>query len=168
MSAAADTAGEASIILPVKAYKLRIDYNASQYWTDTPELIPGQAVDIALDLETIALNLTANPQYARYDGEMPQRGEPSILLASIGSLAGYDSEAVQPDVLYYINDHLGTPVKVIDGEGQVVWDGAYLPFGEVVDPVRVAQNPFRFPGQYADSETGLHYNRHRYYDPMTG
>lgn len=30
------------------------------------------------------------------------------------------------------------------------------------------QCPWRFPGQYADAETGLHYNRHRHYDPFTG
>lgn len=29
-------------------------------------------------------------------------------------------------------------------------------------------NPIRFPGQYVDAESGLHYNRHRYYDPETG
>ena len=30
------------------------------------------------------------------------------------------------------------------------------------------RNPIRFQGQYYDQETGLHYNRHRYYDPQTG
>ncbi|WP_262381666.1 RHS repeat-associated core domain-containing protein, partial [Pseudomonas koreensis] len=29
-------------------------------------------------------------------------------------------------------------------------------------------NPLRFQGQYFDAETGLHYNRHRYYNPGTG
>lgn len=30
------------------------------------------------------------------------------------------------------------------------------------------RNPIRFQGQYWDEETGLHYNRHRYYDPFSG
>jgi len=120
------------------------------------------------DLDTLALNLTANPHYARYDGEMPHKEEPSVLLASIGSLAGYDTAPSQPDTAYYINDHLGTPLKMIDNNNQVVWDGAYLPFGLAEDAIGEAQNLFRFPGQYFDGETGLHYNWLRYYDPETG
>ncbi|WP_445261596.1 RHS repeat-associated core domain-containing protein [Pseudomonas sp. RL_105y_Pfl2_101] len=30
------------------------------------------------------------------------------------------------------------------------------------------RNPLRFQGQYFDVETGLHYNRYRYYDPQVG
>lgn len=32
----------------------------------------------------------------------------------------------------------------------------------------VARNSLRFQGQQEDEETGLHYNRHRYYDPGSG
>uniref|UniRef100_UPI001FC86F6F RHS repeat-associated core domain-containing protein n=1 Tax=Burkholderia gladioli TaxID=28095 RepID=UPI001FC86F6F len=32
----------------------------------------------------------------------------------------------------------------------------------------VARNALRFQGQQVDDETGLHYNRHRYYDPVSG
>jgi RHS repeat-associated protein len=51
----------------------------------------------------------------------------------------------------------------------VVWEGIYKPFGEAkVHPKSSVTNNFRFPGQYYDQETGLHYNYHRYYDPRTG
>ena len=75
---------------------------------------------------------------------------------------------------YYHNDHLGTPQKMTDTAGVVVWEAAYLPFGktevnEDVDGngVFVTSN-LRFPGQYFDVETGLHYNWWRYYDAETG
>ncbi|MBC3476008.1 AHH domain-containing protein [Pseudomonas taiwanensis] len=35
-------------------------------------------------------------------------------------------------------------------------------------PLQSFPNPIRFPGQYQDNETGLHYNRHRYYEPRQG
>ncbi|MCP4723101.1 MAG: hypothetical protein GY860_26920 [Desulfobacteraceae bacterium] len=168
-SANTDTSGNAGFTLPIETYKFRIDHDGSQYWSDPVDLIAAQATPIDLNLDSLALNLTANPHYARVDGEMPQKEEGSILLASIGSLAGYvDNGNPQPGVSYYINDHLGTPIKIIDDEGQVVWDGAYLPFGRADTGSSDAQNQFRFPGQYYDGETGLHYNWHRYYDPDTG
>jgi len=56
----------------------------------------------------------------------------------------------------------------------VVWQADYDPFGKATvndDPdgngIHVTNN-IRFPGQYYDNETGLHYNYHRYYDPGIG
>jgi RHS repeat-associated protein len=73
------------------------------------------------------------------------------------------------NVFYYHNDHLGTPLAMTDAAGKVVWKAAYGPFGEAqVDPSSTVTNNFRFPGQYFDEESGLHYNYHRYYDPRTG
>ncbi|MGS0897520.1 RHS repeat-associated core domain-containing protein, partial [Burkholderia stagnalis] len=76
--------------------------------------------------------------------------------------------------LFYQNDHLGTPQELVDESGKVVWLGRYRAWGgekavwrETPERNEVA-NPVRFPGQYRDEETGLHYNRHRYYDPGTG
>jgi RHS repeat-associated protein len=69
---------------------------------------------------------------------------------------------------YYHNDHLGTP-QVLTNESQTVaWKAVYAPFGEAVTSVETVENPFRFPGQYYDQETGLHYNYFRYYNPTTG
>ena len=70
---------------------------------------------------------------------------------------------------YYHNNHLGTPVLMTDNTGIVAWEADYKPFGEAtVNPNSTVVSNFRFPGQYYDSETGLHYNYHRYYDPQTG
>ncbi|WP_305729421.1 RHS repeat-associated core domain-containing protein, partial [Burkholderia ubonensis] len=76
--------------------------------------------------------------------------------------------------LFYQNDHLGTPQELLDESGKVVWLGRYRAWGAEktvwqAQPERhAAGNPVRFPGQYHDDETGLHYNRHRYYDPNCG
>ncbi len=69
---------------------------------------------------------------------------------------------------YYQNDHLNTPQMLTRPNGAVVWQGQYDAFGEVTQTNTQVSNPLRFPGQYYDQETGLHYNWNRYYDPQTG
>jgi len=71
-------------------------------------------------------------------------------------------------VYYYHNDHLGTPQKMTDVNGAVVWSADYRPFGQADVTINTVTNNFRFPGQYEDKETGLHYNWHRYYEPGIG
>ena len=75
---------------------------------------------------------------------------------------------------YVHTDHLGTPLKMTSGAGTVVWRADYKPFGEAQvdeDPdgngIKVTMN-LRFPGQYFDKETGLHYNWYRDYHPGIG
>ncbi len=81
------------------------------------------------------------------------------------ALREYENNA---GLYYYINDHLGTPQQLIDGLGNIVWQAAYLPFGEAQVGTESVVSNIRFPGQYFDGETGLHYNWNRYYDPATG
>ena len=64
-------------------------------------------------------------------------------------------------------DHLGTPQKMIDANQALVWDAVYTPFGQVHSITGTATNNQRFPGQYADVETGFNYNYFRDYDPTT-
>jgi RHS repeat-associated protein len=73
------------------------------------------------------------------------------------------------EIFFYHNNYLGTPLLMTDDRGTVVWEATYKPFGEAtVNPNCTVVNNFRFPGQYYDQETGLHYNYHRYYDPRSG
>lgn len=68
-----------------------------------------------------------------------------------------------------LTDHMGTPNLVFDKHGQQVWSADLSVWGELrnLDGDR-SFCPFRFPGQYEDAETGLYYNRFRYFDPETG
>jgi len=68
-----------------------------------------------------------------------------------------------------VSDYLGTPVEAYDAEGVRVWSAELDIFGRVKEFAgEVDFVPFRYQGQYADIETGLYYNRFRYYDPDTG
>jgi RHS repeat-associated protein len=68
-----------------------------------------------------------------------------------------------------VTDHLGTPRAMFDAHGQEVWAAEIDTYGQLQN-LRGARRacPFRFPGQYEDEETGLYYNRFRYYDPEAG
>ena len=73
------------------------------------------------------------------------------------------------DYYFYQNDHLGTPQKLTAINGAVVWSAKYSSFGKAtIDDLSTITNNLRFPGQYFDKETGLHYNFKRYYDPVIG
>jgi RHS repeat-associated protein len=70
-----------------------------------------------------------------------------------------------------VTDPLGTPEALYDDAGDLAWQMQLDLYGlpRAVEPARAHTScPFRFPGQYADPETGLHYNRFRYYDPAGG
>ncbi|MBU2114230.1 MAG: RHS domain-containing protein [Gammaproteobacteria bacterium] len=69
---------------------------------------------------------------------------------------------------FYQTDHLGTPLSLTDSANNIVWRAHYTVFGKATVTVNDIDNPIRFQGQYYDSESGLHYNHFRYYDPQTG
>ena len=73
-----------------------------------------------------------------------------------------------PGIHYVHADHLGSPQKMTDSTKAIVWDAVYTPFGQVHSITGTATNNQRFPGQYADAETGYHQNWFRDYDPRTG
>ena len=64
-------------------------------------------------------------------------------------------------------DHLNTPRLATNAQGQKVWGWEGTAFGDTQPTGTVTIN-LRFPGQYYDAESGLHYNWNRYYDPKLG
>jgi RHS repeat-associated protein len=78
-------------------------------------------------------------------------------------------EAPGSGVFHYHNDRNGCPTRLTDSDGRIVWSASHAAWGAVQSfHVHTIDNPIRFQGQYFDTETGLHYNRHRYYDPHIG
>ncbi|WP_084605588.1 RHS repeat-associated core domain-containing protein [Psychromonas aquimarina] len=74
------------------------------------------------------------------------------------------------EIYYYHLDQLGTPICLTDKNQQAVWQNSGDLFGaeEKQQTENAIENPLRFQGQYFDEESGLHYNRFRYYCPKQG
>ncbi|PXZ69204.1 sugar-binding protein, partial [Pseudomonas aeruginosa] len=93
----------------------------------------------------------------------------SLPLATID--ADYDAQGKvgNPTLLYLHGDHLDTPRLATDASGQIAWQWQSDAFGrgEALSQGSTRVN-LRFPGQYYDAESGLHYNYFRDYDPETG
>ena len=91
-------------------------------------------------------------------------------------------KAKQPlvKIYHYHNNHLGTPQELSDEKGDVVWLSYDRAWGgsfdsiykqQFIDNFAITENelqPIKFQGQSLDTETGLHYNRFRYYDSDVG
>ena len=69
-----------------------------------------------------------------------------------------------------ITDYLGTPVEMFDADGNQTWSVDYDIYGKIrkQDIGNAIDCPFRYQGQYEDEETGLYYNRFRYYSSEEG
>ena len=126
-------------------------------------------------------NGITNPTYFDYDlqGQLLNENGPSLQANYVyldgQPLARIDynfSDATYNvntwNLAYYHNNPVGAPTLATDRNAQIAWTGQMDPFGKVL-PINpnITQN-LRFPGQYFDAETGLHYNGHRYYDPEKG
>ncbi|MEV4561396.1 RHS repeat-associated core domain-containing protein, partial [Kitasatospora sp. NPDC049285] len=68
-----------------------------------------------------------------------------------------------------VTDLVGTPTELIDpAAATIAWRAVSTVWGTTTWPGDSSTyTPLRFPGQYFDPETRLHYNLHRYYDPET-
>lgn len=82
--------------------------------------------------------------------------------------------AITPERYFLHLDHLATPRLMTNSSGTLVWRWRSSAFGsgsderDVDGDGKLLTMPLRFPGQYYDLETGLHYNYYRDYNPRTG
>jgi len=168
-----DARGHVQFTVPIAPHSFKVEYRGKEYWTGTFSAIADQKLEVQVPLEQLADISTNNLNSTRYDGEPPIFNHEPVQVASIGTCIGILAQASvaqvqESKVYYFVTDHLGTPMKMTDESGAVVWSADYRPFGELSVSDATIENKFRFPGQYYDLETELHYNYHRYYQPKVG
>ena len=91
-------------------------------------------------------------------------------LAQVRDWTTEDGESCQ-ETNYFHCDQIGIPREMTDKDGNLLWFGNYTGWGRLKEETKVtdsAYQPFRLQNQYADRETGLHYNFFRYYEPDAG
>lgn len=99
--------------------------------------------------------------------------ESPVLVSDASPLIIGGASGAGQNVYYVQADHLDTPRAITDQGSTLVWTWASDPFGSLPPTEKPGAAPAftfnqRFPGQYYDKETNLHYNYHRDYDPQTG
>ncbi|MDT0268762.1 DUF6531 domain-containing protein [Streptomyces sp. DSM 44915] len=86
-------------------------------------------------------------------------------------VAQLDQDEVDARFHAIVTDLVGAPTELLDESGAVTWRRRATLWGTPAAAFAAtsggADTPLRFPGQYADEETGWHYNYHRHYDPET-
>ncbi|WP_233808471.1 RHS repeat-associated core domain-containing protein [Paraburkholderia sp. HP33-1] len=102
----------------------------------------------------------------------PDRSIGLAPLACVDQTLADDGTPENTQVYHYHTDVAGTAVALTDETGQVVWQGRYRAWGNLVAPEWGSSDaltqPLRYAGQYSDDETTLHYNGARFYDPHSG
>jgi RHS repeat-associated protein len=93
-----------------------------------------------------------------------------IPLIQSESVSSADAPQQLIDERFYaiVADQVGMPAELVAADGTVAGYQQHTLWGGTLWHPGGAATPLRFPGQYHDPETGLHYNQQRYYDPVTG
>lgn len=89
-------------------------------------------------------------------------------LAQTERLTAADGREIDSRFFAIVTDLIGTPQELVDEAGEIAWCTRSTVWGTTTWNVKAqAYTPLRFPGQYFDPESGMHYNCFRYYDPQT-
>ncbi len=129
------------------------------------KLWPGQTTEYYWDGDRLAAEVRSDGSVRIYV-YVDERALVPFLYVDYESI---DATPESGKVKYLFTNHLGAPERVEDETGRTIWQGEVSAYGMVALEVgRRDEINLRFPGHYCDPETGLHYNRFRYYDPRLG
>ena len=101
-----------------------------------------------------------------YDGPRPLVQSESKTVEQPGGSP--DQQEIDRRFHAIVTDLVGMPRELVDENGETTWRAQSTVWGITAwHRGQAAYTPLRFPGQYFDQESGLHYNLHRFYDPET-
>ena len=128
-----------------------------------------ERVDFTWDGTTLCEESTTsvelpNPVTLTWDHQGPRP------IAQTERITAADAPQEEIDSRFFaiVTDLVGTPSELVDEHGEIAWRTRNTLWGNTAWAANsTAYTPLRFPGQYYDPETGLHYNYFRHYDPET-
>ncbi|MFI0712839.1 putative T7SS-secreted protein [Streptomyces inhibens] len=126
-----------------------------------------EQVDFTWDGTNLAEQITSTPGSENpitltwdHDGLIP------IVQTERKARADTPQREVDQRFFAIVTDLVGTPTELVDETGDIAWRTRTALWGSTTwTRTSTAYTPLRFPGQYFDPETELHYNFHRHYDP---
>ncbi|QIO10299.1 RHS repeat protein [Acinetobacter lanii] len=157
---------ESKTIAAHKAQNSQADHHNKQEYTKHYIYEPNSFVPALQAGYSQFIKLIETPDYSRFKTEAY-----SIYKDPVWKTEMRKQRAELERVAFYHCDQVGTPQSLSNELGECVWSIRQSTWGraeEISQPN--PDNPFeqteiRFQGQYYDEETGLHYNRYRYYEP---
>lgn len=140
-----------------RLFKRRAGVCTRFYWDD----------DMLVAEETVPEATDRSPE--KIDTIVPDTREYIYRPETFEPMAFVCRKASSSAIVYFHNEPNGCPSKLFDSRGDVVWAARLGAMGKIeVLPGNKVTNSLRLQGQYYDFETDLHYNRHRYFDPLSG
>jgi RHS repeat-associated protein len=132
-----------------------------------PDGNPARTITFAWEGTRLAEQSTADDRHTTWD-YAPGTHRPLTQTNRSADGSPITQLAQTPRFHAIVTDPAGTPTELVTPGGDIVWQHRTGSWGTPLPaPPDAADCPLRYPGQYADPETGLHYNFHRYYDPET-
>ncbi|MFK4265671.1 DUF6531 domain-containing protein [Streptomyces milbemycinicus] len=118
----------------------------------------GNALTFSWDADRLAEQTTHDGASSTWDYAPDSHRPVTQIVRELGS-SGFHA---------VVTDPIGTPTELVTPDGRLAWQHRTTLWGTpLAAPSDTTDCPLRFPGQYADPESGLHYNHFRYYDPET-
>ncbi|MCS4300132.1 RHS repeat-associated protein [Acinetobacter sp. BIGb0196] len=154
--------GDQMVWESVKSPKVQTDYT-KHYVYESDSFVP-----LLQTGYTGFIKLIETPDYRQF-----QNGPYSIYKDPVWKTETRKNKAELERVAFYHCDQVGTPQTLSNELGECVWEikqdtwGTALEINITNQDNPLEQSNIRFQGQYYDKETGLHYNRYRYYEPYS-